>query len=206
MTKATGTSLLHAGLYVHMLRIGSKHLSSDPRTSAQQAAVLVVPDHEMLTCPSGLPALLLRLDVGAEGLLQGPDSSELAPALHPHGSPSSLAECLLLPDAGLAYCRHLSTVRTHLSALVNHNIVSPDVPCNASSGLTVDIWQRYMQDSTVGPALLGRVGVMDLGYPGQCHLSGHSVVRKLGRREVTQPASGWTEPTAPNPRHVEAGE
>ncbi|XP_042661213.1 small G protein signaling modulator 1 isoform X1 [Tyto alba] len=48
----------------------------------------------------------------------------------------------------LAYCRHLSTVRTHLSALVNHNIVSPDVPCNASSGLTVDIWQRYLQDST----------------------------------------------------------
>ncbi|XP_069727507.1 small G protein signaling modulator 1 isoform X1 [Phaenicophaeus curvirostris] len=47
----------------------------------------------------------------------------------------------------LAYCRHLSTVRTHLSALVNHNIVSPDVPCNASSGLTVDIWQRYLQDS-----------------------------------------------------------
>ncbi|NWS75633.1 SGSM1 protein, partial [Crotophaga sulcirostris] len=48
----------------------------------------------------------------------------------------------------LAYCRHLSTVRTHLSALVNHDIVSPDVPCNASSGLTVDIWQRYLQDST----------------------------------------------------------
>uniref|UniRef100_A0A8B9FRL4 Small G protein signaling modulator 1 n=1 Tax=Amazona collaria TaxID=241587 RepID=A0A8B9FRL4_9PSIT len=47
----------------------------------------------------------------------------------------------------LAYCRHLSTVRTHLSALVNHNIVSPDVPCNASSGLTVDVWQRYLQDS-----------------------------------------------------------
>ncbi|KAM6298035.1 small G protein signaling modulator 1 [Aegotheles albertisi] len=48
----------------------------------------------------------------------------------------------------LAYCRHLSTVRTHLSALVNHNIVSPDVPCSATSGLTVDIWQRYLQDST----------------------------------------------------------
>ncbi|XP_027545266.1 small G protein signaling modulator 1 isoform X2 [Neopelma chrysocephalum] len=48
----------------------------------------------------------------------------------------------------LAYCRHLSTVRTHLSALVNHNIVSSDVPCSASSGLTVDIWQRYLQDST----------------------------------------------------------
>ncbi|EOA97015.1 Small G protein signaling modulator 1, partial [Anas platyrhynchos] len=55
----------------------------------------------------------------------------------------------------LAYCRHLSTVRTHLSALVNHNIVSPDVPCNASSGLTVDIWQKYLEDSTVGPALFG---------------------------------------------------
>ncbi|KAM6318152.1 small G protein signaling modulator 1 [Podargus strigoides] len=48
----------------------------------------------------------------------------------------------------LAYCRHLSTVRTHLSALVNHSIVSPDVPCSASAGLTVDVWQRYLQDST----------------------------------------------------------
>ncbi|XP_062360233.1 small G protein signaling modulator 1 isoform X2 [Cinclus cinclus] len=48
----------------------------------------------------------------------------------------------------LAYCRHLSTVRTHLSALVNHNIVSPDVPCSASTGLTVDIWHRYLQDSS----------------------------------------------------------
>uniref|UniRef100_A0A8C3EKU3 Small G protein signaling modulator 1 n=1 Tax=Corvus moneduloides TaxID=1196302 RepID=A0A8C3EKU3_CORMO len=48
----------------------------------------------------------------------------------------------------LAYCRHLSTVRTHLSALVNHNIVSPDVPCSASAGLTVDIWHRYLQDSS----------------------------------------------------------
>nr|XP_048677326.1 small G protein signaling modulator 1 isoform X6 [Caretta caretta] len=48
----------------------------------------------------------------------------------------------------LAYCRHLSTVRTHLSALVNHNIVSPDLPCNASCGLTAEIWQKYLQDST----------------------------------------------------------
>lgn len=62
---------------------------------------------------------------------------------------------MLLSDAGLAYCRHLSTVRTHLSALVNHSIVSPDVPCNASSGLTVDIWQKYLEDSTVGTALFG---------------------------------------------------
>lgn len=118
--------------------------------------MVVVQQDEILTCrPSRLPALLLRLDVASEGLLQGPDSPELSPTLHPHGSLSSLAECLLLPDAGLAYCRHLSTVRTHLSALVHHNIVSPDVPCNASSGLTVDIWQRYLQDSTVGPRPLG---------------------------------------------------
>uniref|UniRef100_A0AAY4BKV9 Small G protein signaling modulator 1 n=1 Tax=Denticeps clupeoides TaxID=299321 RepID=A0AAY4BKV9_9TELE len=46
----------------------------------------------------------------------------------------------------LAYCRHLSTVRTHLSALVNHTIVEPDVPHDASGGLTPKIWQMFMQD------------------------------------------------------------
>ncbi|KAJ8286089.1 hypothetical protein GJAV_G00034420 [Gymnothorax javanicus] len=46
----------------------------------------------------------------------------------------------------LAYCRHLSTVRTHLSALVNHTIVDPDVPHNAYGGLTVEVWQRFMED------------------------------------------------------------
>ncbi|XP_072659084.1 small G protein signaling modulator 1 isoform X3 [Canis lupus baileyi] len=49
----------------------------------------------------------------------------------------------------LAYCRHLSTVRTHLSALVNHMIVSPDSPCDAGHGLTARIWEQYLQDSTV---------------------------------------------------------
>uniref|UniRef100_A0A8C4PJZ2 Small G protein signaling modulator 1 n=1 Tax=Equus asinus TaxID=9793 RepID=A0A8C4PJZ2_EQUAS len=48
----------------------------------------------------------------------------------------------------LAYCRHLSTVRTHLSALVNHMIVSPDLPCDAGRGLTAGIWEQYLQDST----------------------------------------------------------
>ncbi|KAG9487037.1 hypothetical protein GDO78_007098 [Eleutherodactylus coqui] len=48
----------------------------------------------------------------------------------------------------LAYCRHLSTVRTHLSALVNHKIVNPDVPVNASFGLTLEMWQKYLEDST----------------------------------------------------------
>nr|XP_061803895.1 small G protein signaling modulator 1-like [Nerophis lumbriciformis] len=48
----------------------------------------------------------------------------------------------------LAYCRHLSTVRTHLSALVNHTIVSPDAPCDAYKGLTADVWQMFLQDHT----------------------------------------------------------
>uniref|UniRef100_A0A8C6S9Q5 Small G protein signaling modulator 1a n=1 Tax=Neogobius melanostomus TaxID=47308 RepID=A0A8C6S9Q5_9GOBI len=48
----------------------------------------------------------------------------------------------------LAYCRHLSTVRTHLSALVNHTIVDPSVPHNACHGLTVEVWQSFRQSST----------------------------------------------------------
>ncbi|XP_073322180.1 small G protein signaling modulator 1 isoform X2 [Pagrus major] len=48
----------------------------------------------------------------------------------------------------LAYCRHLSTVRTHLSALVNHTIVAPDVPRDAYKGLTADVWQTFLQDRT----------------------------------------------------------
>uniref|UniRef100_A0A4W3IF27 Small G protein signaling modulator 2 n=1 Tax=Callorhinchus milii TaxID=7868 RepID=A0A4W3IF27_CALMI len=46
----------------------------------------------------------------------------------------------------LAYCRHLSTVRTHLSALVNHAIVPPDKPCDASGGLTSEVWSKYQKD------------------------------------------------------------
>ncbi|XP_046698212.1 small G protein signaling modulator 1 isoform X2 [Silurus meridionalis] len=46
----------------------------------------------------------------------------------------------------LAYCRHLSTVRTHLSALVNHTIVMPDVPCDASGGLAAPVWRKFLQD------------------------------------------------------------
>ncbi|KYO32138.1 small G protein signaling modulator 2 isoform X6 [Alligator mississippiensis] len=46
----------------------------------------------------------------------------------------------------LAYCRHLSTVRTHLSALVNHTIVPPDKPTSATGGLTKEVWSKYQKD------------------------------------------------------------
>ncbi|XP_067295403.1 small G protein signaling modulator 1 isoform X1 [Pseudorasbora parva] len=46
----------------------------------------------------------------------------------------------------LAYCRHLSTVRTHLSGLVNHTIVEPDVPGDAYRGLTTEVWKKFLQD------------------------------------------------------------
>ncbi|XP_027137825.1 small G protein signaling modulator 1 isoform X2 [Larimichthys crocea] len=48
----------------------------------------------------------------------------------------------------LAYCRHLSTVRTHLSALVNTTIVDPDVPCGARGGLSVEVWGKFLKDSS----------------------------------------------------------
>ncbi|XP_036451284.1 small G protein signaling modulator 1 [Colossoma macropomum] len=48
----------------------------------------------------------------------------------------------------LAYCRHLSTVRTHLSALVNPTIIEPDIPYDARGGLSAEIWKTFLQDSS----------------------------------------------------------
>ncbi|KAJ8939383.1 hypothetical protein NQ314_011128, partial [Rhamnusium bicolor] len=46
----------------------------------------------------------------------------------------------------LAYCRHLSTVRTHLSGLVNNKIVSGD---GASEGITIEKWAELCIDGVV---------------------------------------------------------
>lgn len=50
---------------------------------------------------------------------------------------------------GLAYCRHLSTVRTHLSALINPTIIERDIPYDAKGGLSAEVWQTFLQDSSV---------------------------------------------------------
>jgi len=42
----------------------------------------------------------------------------------------------------LAHCRHLSTVRTHLSGLVNETIVASKQPCDASRGIDNESWNR----------------------------------------------------------------
>uniref|UniRef100_A0A3Q3DJZ0 Small G protein signalling modulator 1/2 Rab-binding domain-containing protein n=1 Tax=Hippocampus comes TaxID=109280 RepID=A0A3Q3DJZ0_HIPCM len=57
--------------------------------------------------------------------------------------------------SGLAYCRHLSTVRTHLSALVNTTIVFSDVPSDAREGLSADVWATFLNDSSVRIAQKG---------------------------------------------------
>lgn len=49
----------------------------------------------------------------------------------------------------LAYCRHLTTVRTHLSGLVNTTIVEPSGAA-AQAGLTGEKWQLFKNDSKFG--------------------------------------------------------
>ncbi|KAK6191324.1 hypothetical protein SNE40_003045 [Patella caerulea] len=49
----------------------------------------------------------------------------------------------------IAHCRHLKTVRTHLSGLVNSTIVSCDDPYDASGGLTWEKWQELNKNGMV---------------------------------------------------------
>ena len=66
----------------------------------------------------------------------------------------------------LAYCRHLSTVRTHLSGLVNQSIVPREDPCDASEGLTKDKWEAM----NVNGVITDKEEVFRLTYyGGVCH-------------------------------------
>ena len=58
---------------------------------------------------------------------------------------------LLVFPAGLSYCRHLKTVRTHLSGLVNTTIISVEDPerADASAGLTKQVWNDMEEDGVV---------------------------------------------------------
>jgi len=46
----------------------------------------------------------------------------------------------------LAYCRHLTTVRTHLSGLVNTVIIDSS---DAETGLTKEKWYSFKNDSNL---------------------------------------------------------
>ncbi|XP_055063337.2 small G protein signaling modulator 1 isoform X2 [Misgurnus anguillicaudatus] len=69
----------------------------------------------------------------------------------------------------LAYCRHLSTVRTHLSALVNPTIVEPDIPYDAKGGLSAEAYEeeellRLVYYGGVEPSLRKEVWPFLLGH------------------------------------------
>ncbi|KAI8740035.1 small G protein signaling modulator 1 [Biomphalaria glabrata] len=49
----------------------------------------------------------------------------------------------------LAHCRHLKTVRTHLSGLVYHTAVSEDSPVDGKIGLTTEMWSKLCQNGIV---------------------------------------------------------
>ncbi|KAK3771333.1 hypothetical protein RRG08_024289 [Elysia crispata] len=66
----------------------------------------------------------------------------------------------------LAHCRHLKTVRTHLSGLVYHVIVAEDDPIDASDGLTLQAWDKLCCDGVVKDS--GEV-YRRVYYGGVCH-------------------------------------
>jgi len=49
---------------------------------------------------------------------------------------------------GLSHCRHLKTVRTHLSGLVHSLTVSMVSPTDSMASLTADVWQQ-MKDTGI---------------------------------------------------------
>lgn len=71
----------------------------------------------------------------------------------------------------LAYCRHLSTVRTHLSGLVHSAIVCQN---ETDSGITVEKWKKIMNNGVVTNSL----DVFKLTYFGGVEHSLRKQVRK----------------------------
>lgn len=73
----------------------------------------------------------------------------------------------------LAYCRHLSTVRKHLSGLFNPNIVDGD---GAEEGLTKEVWEKL---STSGEEK-DKIQIFRLTYyGGVCHEIRKEVISTL---------------------------
>ncbi|XP_053375444.1 small G protein signaling modulator 1-like isoform X2 [Mercenaria mercenaria] len=72
----------------------------------------------------------------------------------------------------LAHCRHLKTVRTHLSGLVLHRIFPVDQPYDASKGLTQEVWSQ-----------MGKFGTVT-GYPEVFRLVYYGGIEHSIRKEV----------------------
>lgn len=72
----------------------------------------------------------------------------------------------------LSHCRHLKTVRTHLSGLVNRQVISVGDPVDASRGLTADGWERFAESGKVAEEL----EIYRLVYYGACQ---HSIRKKV---------------------------
>lgn len=64
----------------------------------------------------------------------------------------------------LSHCRHLKTVRTHLSGLVNIQVISMDQPVDASHGLTAETWKKISETGRVTEEL----EIYRLVYYGAC--------------------------------------
>ena len=53
----------------------------------------------------------------------------------------------------LAHCRHLASVRTYLTALVNKEAASPHHPTDATVGVTEKVWETLFQNGKVSCAV-----------------------------------------------------
>ena len=49
----------------------------------------------------------------------------------------------------LAHCRHLASVRTYLTGLVNKEVASPHHPTEATAGVTDEVWKNLFRNGKV---------------------------------------------------------